>query len=55
MSPRCGTCLPGTARQPENVFGKLSIVNNQISVSGAADEGMGIMIVSVAIWKSPWR
>ena len=39
--------------KPQNVSGKLSIVNNQISVSGVADEGMGIMIVSVGDLAKP--
>jgi Right handed beta helix region len=38
---------------PENISGKLSILNNQISVSEAADEGMGIMIVSVGGRENP--
>lgn len=32
--------------QPENISGKLSILNNEISIGGAPDEGMGIMMVS---------
>ena len=54
MSPLCWDCLrrerPGN---PGNVSGKLSILNNQISVSEAADQGMGIMIVSVGDLEKP--
>jgi hypothetical protein len=47
--------LPNRERpgHPENISGKLSILNNQISVSGAADEGMGIFIVSVGDQENP--
>jgi len=47
--------LPNRERpgHPENVSGKLSILNNQISVSEAADEGMGILIVGVGDLEKP--
>jgi hypothetical protein len=47
--------LPSRQRpgNPENVGGKLSILNNQISVSEAADLGMGIMIVRVGDLEKP--
>src|SRR5438552_11464071 len=47
--------LPSRERPgaPENISGKLSILNNQISVSEAADEGMGIFIVSVGDLEKP--
>jgi hypothetical protein len=48
-----GLPTPERPGNPENVSGKLSIVNNEISVSGAADEGMGIMIVSVGDSEKP--
>ena len=54
MFPLCWDCLRRNGQgKPENVSGKLSILNNQISVSGAADEGMGIMIVSVGDLEKP--
>jgi hypothetical protein len=47
--------LPNRERpgNPENISGKLSILNNQISVSEAADQGMGVMIVSVGDRENP--
>jgi hypothetical protein len=48
-----GLPTPESRGKPENISGKLSIVNNQISVSPAADEGMGIMIVSVGDPEKP--
>jgi hypothetical protein len=38
---------------PENISGKLSILNNRISVSETADEGMGIMIMVVGDRDNP--
>ena len=48
-----GLPTPERPGNPENISGKLSILNNQISVSGAADEGMGIFIVSVGDLEKP--
>ena len=47
--------LPSRERpgNPGNVSGKLSILNNQISISEAADQGMGILIVSVGDPEKP--
>jgi hypothetical protein len=47
--------LPNRNRpgQPENISGRLSIINNQISVSEAADLGIGIFIVSVGDLEKP--
>jgi hypothetical protein len=47
--------LPSPERpgKPKNVYGKVSIVNNEISVNGAAEEGIGIMIVSVGDSEKP--
>jgi hypothetical protein len=48
--------LPNRERpgNPENISGKLSILNNQISVSEAADQqGMGIFIASVGGLERP--
>jgi Right handed beta helix region len=47
--------LPSPERpgKPENVYGKVSILNNEISVNGAADEGIGIMIVSLGDSEKP--
>jgi hypothetical protein len=53
VSTLLGLPTPERRGNPGNVSGKLSIVNNQISVSGAADEGMGIMIVSVGDLEKP--
>jgi hypothetical protein len=39
--------------KPENVSGNLSIRNNQISVNGTADEGMGITAWLVGVSESP--
>jgi hypothetical protein len=38
---------------PENISGKLSILNNRIGVSETADEGMGIMIMVVGDRENP--
>jgi hypothetical protein len=48
-----GLPTPERPGKPENVFGKVSIVNNEISVSGVADEGIGITIVSVGDSEKP--
>jgi hypothetical protein len=47
--------LPSRNRpgKPENISGRLSILNNQISVSEAADLGRGIFIVSVGDLEKP--
>jgi hypothetical protein len=38
---------------PGNVSGKLSILNNQVSVGGAPDHGIGIMIVNLGSREAP--
>ena len=48
-----GLPTPERRGNPETVFGKLSILNNQISVSTAADHGMGIMFVNVGSLEKP--
>lgn len=53
VSTLLGLPTPESPGKPENISGKLSIVDNQISLNGAADEGMGIMIVSVGDMKNP--
>jgi Right handed beta helix region len=53
VSTLLGLPSPERRGNPENVSGRLSILNNQIGVSGAADEGMGIMIVSVGDLENP--
>ncbi len=47
--------LPNRERpgQPENISGKLSILNNEISVSEEADPGMGVFIASVGTLENP--
>jgi hypothetical protein len=47
--------LPNRERRghPENISGKVSILNNEISVSEAADPGMGIFIASVGDLENP--
>ena len=47
--------LPNRERRgnPGNISGKLSILNNQISVSETADQGMGVFIVSVGNLEKP--
>jgi hypothetical protein len=47
--------LPGPDRpgKPENVYGKLSIANNEISVRDGAASGVGIMIISVGDAEKP--
>lgn len=42
--------LPGN---PEAISGNLSILNNQVSISEAADQGLGIMVVSVGNPENP--
>lgn len=53
VSTLLGLPTPESPGKPENISGKLSFVDNQISLNGAADEGMGIMIVSVGDMKNP--
>ena len=53
VSSLLGLPSPERPGNPENVSGKLSIVNNEISVSEGADQGMGIMIVSVGDSEKP--
>jgi Right handed beta helix region len=38
---------------PANVFGKLAILNNRISVGRAPDHGIGIMVVNVGVLENP--
>ena len=47
--------LPSRTRpgNPENISGKLSILNNQISVSEAAGQGLGIFVASVGVLERP--
>ena len=47
--------LPSRQRpgNPTNISGKLAILNNQISVSEAAEQSIGIMMVSVGVAEKP--
>ena len=53
VSTVLGLPTPERPGNPGNVSGKLSILNNQISGGGAADHGVGIMIVSVGTLEKP--
>jgi len=53
VSTLLGLPTPESPGKPENISGKLSIADNQISLNSAADEGMGIMIVSVGDLERP--
>jgi hypothetical protein len=48
-----GLPTPDRPGKPANVYGKVSIVNNEISVNEAADHGVGIMVVSVGDAENP--
>jgi hypothetical protein len=47
--------LPSRVRpgNPENIAGKLSLLNNNISVSEAAEQGLGIFVASVGDLEKP--
>jgi hypothetical protein len=53
VSTVMGLPVPGRLGNPSNVSGKLSIRDNRISGVGAADHGMGIMIVNVGDRENP--
>jgi hypothetical protein len=53
VSTVMGLPTPERPGNPANVSGKLSILNNQISGVGAADHGMGVMVVNVGNLEKP--
>ena len=53
VSTVMGLPVPDRLGNPGNVSGKLSIRNNQISGVGAADHGIGIMVVNVGTKENP--
>ena len=48
-----GLPTPDRPGNPQNIHGKVSIANNEISVSEEADHGAGIMVVSAGDAKNP--
>ncbi len=48
-----GLPAPERPGRPQNIHGKVSIINNEISVSEGADHGIGIMVVSAGDAKNP--
>ena len=53
VSSLLGLPTPERPGKPENVHGKVSIVDNEVSIGEGADHGVGIMVVSVGDSEQP--